>query len=86
MIDFTKDERNAIGEFVFSFQTDVLIISDATRLVDVLSRHELITDKENWHKRITAQDSKVCRELFDLCQTHIPNEQGKLIMDEYYKG
>jgi hypothetical protein len=86
MIDFSKDDKYAIAEFVFSFQTDVLITSDATRLVDVLAKHELITDKDNWHKRITAQDSNVCSELFDLCQASIPNEQGKAIMDEYYKG
>ena len=85
-MEFTKEERNAIAEFVFSFQADVLIISDATRLIDVLAAHELLSDKENWQKRITAQDPNVCRELFEIIGKKISNEQGKEIMDEYYKG
>lgn len=85
-MEFTKDERNSIAEFVFSFQADVLIISDATRLVDVLAAHELLNDKESWRKRITAQDPNVCRELFDIIGQKIPSNKGKEIMDEYYKG
>ncbi len=86
MIDFTKNERNAIAEFVFSFQTDVLIVSDATDLVDVLANHEFITDKDNWNKRISDKDSGVCNELIKIIEEKISKEQGKSIMDEYYKG
>lgn len=84
MIDFTKDERNIIAEFVFSFQTDVLIVSDAQKLVDVLAKHELITDKENWHKRIADKDPAVCSELLGIVGQKIPDDQGDAIMNEYY--
>jgi hypothetical protein len=83
-MNFTKDEKNIIAEFVFSFQTDVLIVSDAERLVEVLAKHGLITDKENWCKRISDKDGSVCSELFEVVGQKIPDEQGKEIMDEYY--
>lgn len=84
MINFTKQERFIIAEFVYSYASDILIISDATRLINVLSDHNLISDKNNWHKKVFEKDLTVCGDLHHTILEKISPEQGLEIMNEYY--
>lgn len=84
MIPFTKEERNTIAEFIFSQQSDILIISDATNLVEVLAKHELTSKKEELLKQISDKSENIIPVLNSILHSKIPSEQGNQIMDEYY--
>ncbi len=84
-IIFNEKERHIIAEFIFSYQTDVLMKSDGLDLIDVLNNHDLITDSEynNIHVEIinnTCDIHKLARLLSDKINHSIINK----IMSEYY--
>lgn len=84
MIQFTKEERTVIAEFVYSKEADILIVSDCKNLVDVLAKHNLISNKEELLKKIDEKHSGIVGELSQITMTKISPEQGKEIMDEYF--
>jgi hypothetical protein len=84
--DFTKEERETIAEFVYSYKQDILIKSDATRLIDVLAKYKIIENDLAWHEKVKNKGEGVATDLLALVSKHIPNEQGEAIMKEYYKG
>lgn len=83
-IDFTKDDKYAIAEYVFSYQSDVLIKSDAIAVIDVFEKHGLITEVDDWKDAVEHNRGNVSTKLADLVENSISNEQGTEIMDEYY--
>lgn len=83
-IPFTKEERTIIAEFVYSNEQDILIITDAIKLIDVLYNHKLIDTAGNWLKRVEEKEPKIIADLDLILKTKISDEQGTSIMDEYY--
>lgn len=86
MIEFSKKERDVIAEYIFSYETDVLIKPDAIKLVELLHNHNLIDNKEKWTAEINYTQNSVATRLNDLIKEKLPAEQIKSIMDEYYGG
>jgi len=83
--DFTKEERLVIAEFVHSYDSDILIKSDAISLVDLFvykffvdSQHALQL-KEN----INSNHS-VLEEMIEILFTCVEEQEGKKIMNEYF--
>jgi hypothetical protein len=81
---FNKEERTAIAEFVFSYQNDVLIKSDAVEVVGVLRDHSLIENPDKWLDDISNQSRGIGSRLLTLIGSVIENKDGEAIMDEYY--
>jgi hypothetical protein len=85
-IQLTKEQRNVIAEFVFSYKTDVLIISDAEDLIKVLADCKLISNKKELLKKVEDKTDGIADELFNLLTAKISKEQIEEIMKEYYGG
>ena len=83
-IDFTKDERYAIAEYVYSQEADILIISDATRLLDVLEKHDLLDNYENLIKSVENKVLGIIGAITNILYLKVSAEQIEEIMKEYY--
>lgn len=83
-IDFTQEERTTIAEYVYSHEADILIVSDATNLLEVLNKHNLVDDYEGLKKGIANKESGITSKLFRLLMSKVQKEQGVEIMNEYF--
>ena len=83
-INLSKSDRYVIAEFVYSNESDILIKSDATALVEVLHSHDILANPKAWIKDINANKHSVATRLTVLLDENIPDKQGQAIMDEYY--
>ncbi|MEK6882862.1 MAG: hypothetical protein AABY22_24780 [Nanoarchaeota archaeon] len=86
IINFTKEERNAIAEYIHSFKQDILIKSDAIKLVDVLNNHNLIEGVAGWKKDIENNSPDISEALCMLIYEGVSLKQMKGILAEYYKN
>lgn len=85
--DFTKEERYIIAEYVYSYLSDILIKTDALKLIDVLVNHSLISKEEEALLRDFKDLGKgftFIEDLVNILDTKTTPECGKKIMDEYY--
>jgi len=83
-IDFTKDERYAIAEYVYSQETDILIINDATRLLDVLNKHNLLDNYESLTRSVENKVSGIIGAITNILYLKVSAEQIEEIMKQYY--
>lgn len=83
-IDFTKDERYAIAEYVYSQEADILIINDATRLLDVLNKHNLLDSYESLVISVENKVSGIIGAITNILYLKVSSEQIEEIMKEYY--
>lgn len=83
-IDFTKDERYAVAEYVYSQEADILIISDATRLLDVLEKHNLLDNYDSLIKSVENKVSGIIGAITNILYLKVSTEQIEEIMKEYY--
>lgn len=82
---FNQEERTIIAEFIFSYQTDILIKSDGLDLVDVLKNHDLITelDSDMFKADIINNTCDIYKlNMIILNKISVINING--IMKEYY--
>lgn len=82
--DFSKEDRYVIAEFVYSDQADILIVSDCTKLVEVLAKHNIIIGKEEWLEHIDNKAPGIVGSIKKILTDNVSEEQGKEIMNEYY--
>lgn len=82
--DFSKEDRYVIAEFVFSDQSDILIVSDCTKLVEVLAKHGIIVGKDEWMEHIDNKAQGIVSSLRKILTERVAVDQGKEIMNEYY--
>lgn len=81
-----NSEKEVIAEYVFSYQTDVLIKSDGLKLVDVLYKHNLVTQPCLWKDKIKAGGDTVAGELFHHLYNIFTVDKLDEIMNNYYAG
>jgi hypothetical protein len=83
--DFTQEERTIIAEFVYSYDSDILIKTDALNLVDLFVKKELVDNPhaEELRNRIN-NNVLVIDDLIEILFTSIEEEEGKKIMNEYF--
>jgi len=89
LIDFTEKDRFAIAEFVYSYNSDILIKGDAQDLIDVLERHNLVSEEmgvtyEQLRKNASNNSNGVGEQLMLITSNVISEKQGLAIMDDYY--
>ena len=83
--DFTKEQRAIIGEFVYSYDNDILIKPDALDLVDVFIEKDFIDEEEAIILRDKINNNIPClEEMIEILFTSVEEEEGKKIMKEYF--
>jgi hypothetical protein len=86
-IYFTKEERYVIAEYIYSHKQDILIKSDALKLIDVLNKYNLIEDAKEWKNNVRIKFDEITSEaLLLLIYEGILLKQVKEILNEYYKN
>lgn len=83
-IDFTKEERAAIAEYVYGYENDILIASDGDKLLEVLSKHKLIDNHDELKEALNNKADGIADKLLDLLHEKVSIEQGTEIMNEYF--
>lgn len=83
-IPFTQKEKNTIAEYIHALGTDTLIINEVSDLIETLSTHGLIIEKEGYLRRLKEKDPALTADIDLILKTKISDEQGTSIMDEYY--
>lgn len=76
-MEFTKKQELAIAEFIFSYETDVLITSDAQNLINVFQEHHV---PEAYVANISIED------CMQLIKDNISVEQTDEILKKYLSG
>jgi hypothetical protein len=87
-ITLSQDEKSVIAEFIFSYQTDVLIKSDAIALVRLLYKCNILTapQRVEYIGIINRQQRGISEILLNLVNQHFAKPQLDAIMAEYYGG
>ena len=85
--DFSPKQRNVIGEFVYSWENEVLIKSDAKELVQLFLSKKLIEKEhaEELHQKID-NNKEVVEEIIEILFISIEEIEGKKIMTEYFSN
>lgn len=76
MAVLTNKDKMDIAEYIYSYESDILIIADAENVVEMLKRHKVDTSAVNI-------ETEEIRKLID---THVSTEVQAEIMVQYYKG
>jgi hypothetical protein len=83
--DFNKRERTIIAEFVYCYDTDILIKTDALNVIDVMYDRQMIdSEHEKELKEKVSKNHSVLEELIDILFSSIEEEEGKKIMNEFF--
>lgn len=87
-LTFTQEERTIIAEYIFSYQTGVLIKGDALSVLDLFYKKELITKELHEHLDEDVMNNKndISTKIARLMSDKIPYEMKNKIMAEYYGG
>jgi hypothetical protein len=76
-MEFTKEQQSVIAEFIFAYETDTLIKSEAKGLIKVFQEHSI---PEAYVANLSIED---CLEL--LVDNTTVDQRGEL-MTKYYSG
>lgn len=87
-IELNNNDQYIIAEYIYSEQTDILIISDAIELVEMLARNELISEslKDEYKDAISRKDFNIVGVLNKKLTELIPDDVCAQIMQKYFKG
>jgi hypothetical protein len=87
-LTFNLEERTIIAEYIFSYQTGVLIKGDALSILDLLFKKEIITKEVYEHLEQDVMNNKtdIADKIARLLSDKIPYEMKNKIMAEYYGG
>ena len=74
--DFNHKERTIIAEFVYCYDTDILINTDAINLIDVMLDKEMIDSEHGKELRDkVSKNHSVLEELIDILFTSVEEEE-----------
>jgi len=87
-IELSKQDQYVIAEYIYSYKSDILIISDATDLISSLESNKLISESlaEEYRSAVKRKDARIAIILAVKLQETIPAEQREEIMNAYFKG
>lgn len=84
-LEFNQEERTIIAEYIFSYQTDILIKGDVLSLLDLFLKKGLITEDEHMKLDESVLDNKCdLNKINRLMSDKIPYEMKNEIMNGYY--
>lgn len=86
--ELSERDRYVIAEFVYSFETDILVKSDAVNLINVLSQHECVSQDQAkvLVSRAMFLDFAIVDDLMTLLEENFSNETMKQIMNNYFSN
>ena len=76
-MEFTKEQEFIIAEFIFAYQSDTLIKSEAKELINVFQEHSV---PEAYVANLSVTD------CIYLLINNTSQEQRDTLMDKYYSG
>lgn len=82
-MNFTKEERYIIAEYIYSYNSDILIKSDALQLIDVLDKKGIIEHILLLKNLVKGGDANIADKLMDILINNIPDSVLNEIMHEY---
>lgn len=83
--DFTQEERTIIAEFVYSYDSDILIKTDALYLVNLFVKKEFVDEPYAKELRYKIENNQlVLEEMIEILFTCVEEVEGKKIMNEYF--
>jgi hypothetical protein len=83
--DFTQEERTIIAEFVYSYDSDILIKTDALYLVNLFVKKEFVDEPYAEELRYKIENNQlVLEEMIEILFTCVEEVEGKKIMNEYF--
>ena len=83
--DFTQEERTIIAEFVYSYDSDILIKTDALYLVNLFVKKEFVDESYAEELRYKIENNQlVLEEMIEILFTCVEEVEGKKIMNEYF--
>ncbi len=83
--NFTEKQRNVIAEFVYSYETDILIKSDAISLLEIMLEKDMIDESDFLtYKEATENNTLPVDDIIDILFICVEEEDGKKIMQEYF--
>ena len=83
-IEFNKKERSIIADYVYSYHSDILIVSDAVSLLEVLNNHNLVENYDALKNGIANKEKGLAEQLLILIIDKISENQRIDIMKEYF--
>lgn len=84
IIYFSKEERDSIAEYVYSEATDILIITDVTKLLDTLNNHNLLENYDSLKRSVENKVVGIVGAITNILYLKVQKEQIEDIMNEYY--
>lgn len=87
-INFTKKERYIIAEYIYSYNTDLLIIQDAYNVLELLNKYQIFKDGmyNNLLKQVENKKAGIADKIYKIVSSIISQKQGDEIMNEYFKN
>ena len=82
--NFPKEVRTYIAEFIFGYQTDILIKPDAINLVNALKGYNIIEKPDKIIHSININEGSIVDMIFMTLTDKISETERKEIMQEYY--
>ena len=83
--DFTQEERTIIAEFVYSYDSDILIKTDALNLVNLFVKKEFVDESYAEELRYKIENNQlVLEEMIEILFTCVEEVEGRKIMNEYF--
>lgn len=83
-IEFTKQERNVIGEYIYSCGTDILIKSDCLDLIEVLHKHDVIKQPKSYIDAVDKREDGIVDKLNSILYATVSENQIDEIMKGYF--
>lgn len=87
-LTFNKEQRTVIAEYIFSYQTGVLIKGDALSVLDLFYKKDLMTKEvyEHLDQDVMSNKNDIANKIARLLSDKISYEMKNKIMTEYYGG
>lgn len=76
-------DKDAIGEFIYSLQNDILIIQDALSVLDILESQGIDISDE-MKQRVNGSDDNILDDIVNILNNLFSKAEKKAIMDHYY--
>lgn len=83
---FSKEDKLAIAEYIFSYHSDVLIKSDAYNLINLFEKYKIEPQRIRDMRIRVAQGEAISDYLYRTIEENISKEILEDIMDEYQSG
>lgn len=83
-LNFSPNEQKCIAEFMFAYQCNILIKSEAINVLSVFKKHNFICNYNEMIKRVETQDINIVEDINKILIEKISIHDAKEIMNKYF--